>query len=262
MKFKLKMMRITKSRIQTLHLLTALWSLCTLSHGAEETTPVQIRYSLFDPLRGNHELFLMNAKTDALVPVMLADRSLSREAIPVKRFQGRVHFLRNDKLEKEELFKPDNVAFSVAVPDSVAQAAIVIIASGDRLFPVLLDDSPGKFPFGHSRLINTTTVAVGVRAGEHKIAAPPGKIAPIPPVRQLNEYQQAKVSFECQMGESDSVVLSTKPLPFNDKKRRIWIAYVTKGAKRPVIATIVDSWSPPPPEPSTSNKKPAVRKAE
>jgi len=262
MKFKLKMMRITKSRIQTLYLLAALLSLCTLSHGAEEAPPVQIRYCLFDPLRGNHELFLMNAKTDALVPVMLADRSLSREAIPVKRFQGRVHFLRNDKLEKEELFKPDNVAFSVAVPDSVTQAAIVIIASGDRLYPVLLDDSPGIFPFGHSRLINTTTVAVGVRAGEHKIAALPGKIVPIPPVRQLNEYQQAKVSFECQMGESEPVVLSRKPLPFNDNKRRIWIAYVTKGAKRPVIATIVDSWSPPPPEHSTSNKKSAVRSAE
>jgi len=59
MKFKLKMMRITKSRIQTLYLLTALLSLCTLSHGAEGTTPVQIRYSLFDwnaPQKLLHEL--------------------------------------------------------------------------------------------------------------------------------------------------------------------------------------------------------------
>ncbi|MEM1085178.1 MAG: hypothetical protein AAGI48_13785 [Verrucomicrobiota bacterium] len=210
---------------------------------AQEAPSVQVRYSCFDPLKGDHELYLMDAKTGDLEPILLSSRSLSRVPISVKTVNGKVLFLREDDLEKEKLLQPGNIAFSVAVPNGVTRAAIVIIVSGERIWPVLIDDSPGKFPYGSSLIINATNVNVGVQAGEHRKGAQPGELALIPAVTQLNEYNQARVDFVCQLSkdEPELMSISKKKLPFNDKRRRIWIAYMSKGAKKPAIATIVDS---------------------
>ena len=148
----------------------------------------------------------------------------------------------------EEEIDPENPAASLAASAKLApdlkQVIVIVLPApaGERpaYRMLVIDDSEKAFPNGESRVISLINGESAIQAGEHKLPVHPGKIAAVPPVKKVDEFNMAQTNFYYQQGGS-WVAFAERQLQFLDACRRLFIIHATPGALQPTVTTIVDT---------------------
>jgi hypothetical protein len=151
-------------------------------------------------------------------------------------------------LYNKQVIDPKNpgasLAASVKIPAGMKRAIIVVVPAPPDSKPayrmLLIDDSPGAFPGGESRVISLVAFEAALQAGEHKLPLKPASITKVPAVKQANEFNMAQTNFYYKEGEA-WVAFTERQLQYLDEFRRIFLVYLTPGSTQPFVTTIVDT---------------------
>ncbi|MBK1833741.1 hypothetical protein [Roseibacillus ishigakijimensis] len=198
-----------------------------------------MRAVVYDPLRRTPELYLSGEGSD-LNRLAFRDGELS-ELVLTKAVEGEI------RLYREKTIDPQNpvahLAVSVKVDDRLSKVILVLFPAEreGEYRSLLIDDSPGAFPYGESRLINATSVDVGLAIGEHKLAAEPGEVKVVPAVKHKDDFNMAQTDFVYRREKEGSwKPFSQRRLKYVDQQRRIFVAGVSKRASAPTVTTVID----------------------
>lgn len=208
---------------------------------AETTRPLIVRAVLNDPvnpgtvfqIRASGEVFnqlaLMNEAVPEPVTIDMAGETLSLYG------------------EKAGDAKVPPVLAAAQIPASMQRCMLIITPApkGAKLpyQMVAFNDSPQAFPFGESRVLNTTIVPMAMEAGSTKVSVPPGAFVALKSVKDVNEYKMAQTNFYMKSGES-WLPVSERQIQYLDTMRRIFIVYVTPGSTSALVRTIIDHEPP------------------
>lgn len=214
---------------------------------ADVTLP--IRAVLHDPVNPVADLYLPDP-VGQVVKLKLVGEGLA-ETQPARILNGSL------VLYNKAAVDPKNPAASLAatarVPAGMKRAIVVVVPNAPGAQPayrmVLIDDSPGVFPGGESRVLSMVAFDAAVEAGEHKFQLKPAAVTRIPEVKKVNEFNMAQTNFFYK----DNGVwtpFTERQLQFLNEFRRIFLIYVTPGSTQPFVTTIVDTIpaAPPPPK--------------
>jgi hypothetical protein len=138
---------------------------------------------------------------------------------------------------------PPPLLASAAVPAG-AQRCIVVIAPAEKnatspYRAIAFDDSPLKFPYGESRIVNLTSGLLAVQAGSTKLPVPAGQVTTLPEIKDVNAYNMAQTNFYSKSG-NEWVAFSERQLQYVKTLRRVFIAYVSPHAVAPSVRTLSD----------------------
>jgi len=221
--------------------LTVLWlPMTSRAQQHEPSAPLQIRAVLHDPVHPVADLYLPD-QTGTVVKLKLVPEGLSQmqSSQPVN---GSLVLYNTDKVDPKN--PAASLAASVRIPPDAKRAIIVVLPAPPAAKPayrmVLINDSPAAFPQGESRVLSLVPVDTAIRAGEHSLPVPAGKIAHVPPVKKVNEFNMAQTNFYYKEG-TEWVPFTERQLQYLDAFRRIFIVHVTPGATLPIVTTIVDT---------------------
>ena len=209
----------------------------------DEPPPIRFRAVLHDPVNPVANLFYRDPE-GAIVPVNLRPQALTEtmSSLPVN---GSLVLYDSPVIDPEN--PSESVAASVRMAAGVRQVIVVILPAPDDVKPpyrmLVVDDSKAAFREGESKVIPLIGVEVGLQAGEHALRVHPGKIATLPPVRKVNEFNMAQTNFHYRR-DDDWVVFTERQLQYIDACRRIFIIHATPGALAPSVTTIVDTARP------------------
>src|SRR6478672_1063882 len=205
----------------------------------DEPLPVRIRAVLHDPARPIANLFYTDP-AGVVVPLDFRPQDLTEELLMLPVNGSLVLY---DKAAIDPKNPAASLAAAVKLPPDLKQAMVVVLPAPSGEKPayrlLLIDDSEKAFPNGESQVLSLVAVETAVEAGEHKIPAHPGKIAKVPPVRKVNEFNMAQTNFYYQQGGS-WVAFAERQLQYLDACRRLFIIHATPGALQPTVTTIVD----------------------
>ena len=200
----------------SLRLVSAALAACFLSSGviraATGDRVLEIRAVVHDPLGQAGELFVP-AQGGGVVKLELGPKALPK-AQRVRTVKGSLVLLRSEDVDPAAPGK--QLAAAVRVPPKLKRAiAVVFIGSrdsskGNKI--LLFDDSSSAFPKGSSRLVNATSLELGIEAGEHKLGVKPWKTLLIPPVTRKDSYNMAQTSVFY-------------------RKKKSWVAFVERKLK-------------------------------
>ena len=225
----------------TLWFLTVLWlPMASRAQQHEPSTPLQIRSVLHDPVHPVADLYLPD-QTGTVVKLKLVAEGLSevQTSLPLN---GSLVLYNTDKVDPKN--PAASLAASVRIPPDTKRAIIVVIPGPPAAKPayrmVLINDSQATFPRGESRVLSLLPVDTAIRAGEHNLPVPAGKIAHVPPVKKVNAFNMAQTNFYYKDG-TEWVPFTERQLQYLDAFRRIFIVHVTPGATQPFVTTIVDT---------------------
>lgn len=212
------------------------------SHAQQSSTSgaLQIRAVLHDPVNPVADLFLPN-QAGQVVKLKLVGEGLS-DAQSTTPVNGSL------VLYNKAVVDPKNpaasLAASVKIPAGMKRAILVVLPAAPDTKPayrmVLIDDSPGAFPGGESRVLSLVTFEAALQAGEHKLQLKPASVTKVPAVKQVNEFNMAQTNFYYKEGES-WVAFTERQLQYLDEFRRIFLVYLTPGSTQPFVTTIVDT---------------------
>lgn len=212
------------------------------SHAQQSSTSgaFQIRAVLHDPVNPVADLFLPN-QAGQVVKLKLVGEGLS-DAQSTTPVNGSL------VLYNKAVVDPKNptasLAASVKIPAGMKRAILVVLPAAADAKPayrmVLIDDSPGAFPGGESRVLSLVTFEAALQAGEHKLQLKPASVTKVPAVKQVNEFNMAQTNFYYKEGES-WVAFTERQLQYLDEYRRIFLVYLTPGSTQPFVTTIVDT---------------------
>ncbi len=200
----------------------------------------QIRAVLHDPVNPVAELYLPN-QTGQVVKLKLIAEGLSeaQATLPVNGSLVLYH---------QQVVDPKNpgasLAATVKIPVGMKRAIVVVLPGAADTKPayrmVLIDDSPGAFPGGESRVLSLVTFEAALQAGEHKLPLKPASVTTVPAVTKVSEYNMAQTNFYYQ--ESGNwVPFTERQLQYLPEFRRIFLVYLTPGSTQPFVTTIVDT---------------------
>ena len=200
----------------------------------------QIRAVLHDPVNPVADLYLPD-QAGQVVKLKLVGEGLSDA-------QGTTPSNGSLVLYNKQVIDPKNpgasLAASVKIPAGMKRAIIVVVPAPPDSKPayrmLLIDDSPGAFPGGESRVISLVAFEAALQAGEHKLPLKPASITKVPAVKQANEFNMAQTNFYYKEGEA-WVAFTERQLQYLDEFRRIFLVYLTPGSTQPFVTTIVDT---------------------
>jgi hypothetical protein len=241
------MIRKLPLAILPLAILSLVGSVLTV-HAQEEkkTVPVQFRAVLHDPVKPIADLYFTD-KTGAVVPLNFRPQDLSETLLTLPLNGSLVLY---DKATIDPKNPAASLAASVKLPPDLKRVIVIVLPSPEGEKPayrmLLIDDSEEGFPKGESRVVPLMSVEAAIEAGEHKVPVHPGKIAKVPPVKKVDEFNMAQTNFYYNKGET-WVAFTERQLHFIDACRRIFIIHTTPGALNPRVTTIVDVSRPGPP---------------
>jgi diguanylate cyclase (GGDEF)-like protein len=155
----------------------------------------QIRAVLHDPVNPVADLYLPD-QAGQVVKLKLVGEGLSDA-------QGTTPSNGSLVLYNKQVIDPKNpgasLAASVKIPEGMKRAIIVVVPAPADSKPayrmLLIDDSPGAFPGGESRVISLVAFEAALQAGEHKLPLKPASITKVPAVKQANEFNMAQTNF-------------------------------------------------------------------
>lgn len=201
--------------------------------------PVQMRAVLVDPVNPVVDLFVRGANGEmAKVPLIADNLSENLVALPSN---GSLVFYNIANVNPE---KPkEGVVGTAKLPANARRVIVVIVPGPDKNDPsyrtVVIEDTPGAFPKGESRVLSLVPVETAIEAGEHKLPLPSGKLTRIPAVRKVNDFNMAQTNFYFREGGS-WVPFTERQLQYLDEFRRIFLVHVSPGAIQPSVTTILD----------------------
>jgi len=149
---------------------------------------------------------------------------------------------------------PPLVANAVVAP-GVERCLLVIVPepAGSKLpyHLVVLDDTGKAFPFGESRVVNLTDVALGMQAGATRLSLPAHSVSPLPLIKDVNEYHMGQTNFYAKSGNGDQwMPFAERQVQYLETVRRISLIDVTPGAVAPTVRTVIDHVPFTPPAPA------------
>lgn len=203
-------------------------------------TEVQLRAVVYDPVNPIADLYTPGKSgTTAKLELQSGGLSAVQTAVTVN---GSIMLYSTATID---LAKPtDNLVVSMKVPGDVKRGIAVIIPGPPGSKPayrgVLIDDSAKGFPKGESKILSLIPLEAAIQAGEHKIPVSPGKIADVPEVKEVNEFNMAQTNFFYKR-DKDWVPITERQVQYLDAFRRIFIIHVIPGSDQPSISTIVDT---------------------
>ncbi|BCX48771.1 hypothetical protein HAHE_26790 [Haloferula helveola] len=216
--------------------------LCGLGAFAQDAGgKLRLRSVLHDPLSPQADLYVQDEK-GALVPLYLALEGLT-EAQNVRITNGKLQLFDSAEYDPE---KPlEHLAASVTVPERTNRAIAFLFPAGEGAkLPyriLMLPDDSGAFGKGESRVINMTPLAMAMKAGEHNVKLPSGKVAEVPKVTKLNDLNQAHTSFYRKgEGETEWILIAERPMQFDNSIRNIVLVYPMPNTGIPRLRTIID----------------------
>lgn len=205
-----------------------------------EQPPVQFRAVLHDPVRPTAKLFYTDGE-GAVVPLNFRPRALTGPLLTVP-VNGSIVLYDKPEIDPED--PTANVAASAKLPADLKRAMIVVMPNRDGEEPayrmLVIDDSEKAFQGGESRVLPLIGLETAVQAGEHRLAIRPGKIARIPPVEEVNDFNMAQTNFYYRQ-DGRWHVFAERQLQYLDALRRLFIVHATPGALAPTVTTIVDT---------------------
>lgn len=209
---------------------------------AETTRPLVVRAVLNDPVNPG-VVFQIRTRGEALNQLQLMNEAVPQ---PVTiDFAGDTLSLYGEKVIGDAKVPP--VLAAAQIPASVQRCMLVITPApkGAKLpyQMVAFNDSPQAFPFGESRILNTTIVPMAMEAGSSKVSVPPGAFVAIKSVKDVNQFKMAQTNFYMKSGES-WLPVSERQIQYLDTMRRIFIVYVTPGSTSAMVRTIIDHEPP------------------
>ena len=95
-------------------------------------------------------------------------------------------------------------------------------------------------PYVRPRALSLINVESTIQAGEHRLPVHPGKIAKVPSVSKVNEFNMAQTNFYYQQ-DGSWVAFAECQLQYLEACRRLFIIHATPGALQPTVTTIVDT---------------------
>lgn len=215
-------------------------SVALLAQEKKQVMPVRVRAVLHDPVRPVANLFYSD-KTGAVAPLLFRPQDFSEEMVMLPVNGSLVLY---DKATIDPEKPQESVAASVKIPETLKQVMCVVVPYPNGTKPayrmILIDDSEQAFPRGESRILSFIAAEAVIQAGEHRLSVLPGKMAKLPPVRRVNDYNMAQTNFYYQRGTSWEV-FTERQLQYVDACRRLFIVHVTPGALQPTVTTIVDT---------------------
>jgi len=151
---------------------------------------------------------------------------------------------------------PPIVASAVVAP-AVERCLLVIVPEppGGKLpyHLLVLDDTGKAFPFGESRVVNLTNVALGMQAGATRLSLPAHSVTPLPLIKEVNEYHMAQTNFYAKSDNGDQwMPFAERQVQYLETVRRISLIDVAPGAVAPTIRTVIDHVPFTPPAPTAS----------
>ena len=200
----------------------------------------QVRAVLHDPVNPVADLYLPD-QTGQVVKLKLVAEGLSAA-------QGTLPVNGSLVLYNKATIDPKNPGPSLAatakIPVGMKRAIIVVLPAAPDTKPayriVLIDDSPGAFVGGESRVVSLVSFEAALQAGEHKLPLKAASVTKVPPVKKVNEFNMAQTNFYYKEGEN-WVAFTERQLQYLDEFRRIFLVYLTPGSTQPFITTIVDT---------------------
>lgn len=209
-------------------------------HGA--TRKLRLRSVLHDPLNSHAELYVP-VEDGGLDDLYLALNGLS-ESQEVVVNDGKLQLYSSKSIDPE---KPlENLVASAPVPDGIERAvALIFPADGKSKLSyrmIVLDDSAKAFPKGATRVLNMTSLSLAMKAGEHSVKLPSGKLSAVPPVKKVDHMNRAPTAFYRE-GDDEIpwVLFAERPMPFSLNARNLIIVYGMPNLKAPRLRTIVDT---------------------
>ncbi|MEY3395883.1 MAG: hypothetical protein RL346_2120 [Verrucomicrobiota bacterium] len=141
--------------------------------------------------------------------------------------------------------KPEeSVVASMNLSPETQKMIMLIVPRPAALKPayriLVINDSAESFARGESKIVSMISAESAIRAGEHKLQIPPGKITRLPVVRQVNDFNMAQTNFYYSHHDS-WIAFAERQLHYIDATRRIFIIHATPGALQPAVSTIVDT---------------------
>jgi hypothetical protein len=224
-------------------LLTALLLTATgHSQQAPAAGGLQIRGVLHDPVHPNAELFLPD-QNGLLVKLNLQPEGLATPQ-GTSLINGSLMLFNSDKVDPKKPEAAAALAASVVVSPTVKRGILIVLPAPPDTKPayraVFVEDSAAAFPRGESRVMSLLPIETAIEAGEHKLPIHPGKIVVVPPVKKVNDYNNAQTNFYYREGEA-WVAFTERQLQYLDAFRRIFIVYSTPGSSQPYVKTILDT---------------------
>ena len=227
------------------------FSLAVHAQKKETPVPVQIRAVLHDPVHPTADLFYTD-KTGAVVQLNFRPQDLT-EALSMLPVNGSLVLY--DKAAIDPKNPAASLAASVILPPNLKRALVIVLPAPAGKNPayrmMIIDDSAKAFPPGESRVLPLVGVEMAIEAGEHKLPIHPGKIASVPPVKKVNEFNMAQTNFYYKQGEAWTP-FTERQLQYLDACRRLFIIHTTPGALQPSVTTIVDTMPDLTPKPVTA----------
>jgi hypothetical protein len=201
---------------------------------------LQIRAVLHDPVNPVADLYLPD-QTGQVVKLKLIGEGLSEPQTTTPLNGSLV-------LYHKPVSDPKNPGTSLAatarIPAGMKRAIIVVVPAAPDTKPayrmVLIDDSPGAFPGGESRVLSLVSFEAALQAGEHKLPLKPASVTKVPAVKQVSEFNMAQTNFYYKEGPA-WVAFTERQLQYLDEFRRIFLVYLTPGSTQPFVTTIVDT---------------------
>lgn len=209
----------------------------------DKPKPVQFRAVYHDPMRHNADLYYTD-KDEKIVKLNFRPKALS-EVMQTLPINGSIVLYDSPTVDPEN---PEaSLAASVKLTEGAKKSIVVVVPGPKGEDPpyrmMLIEDSPDAFPKGESRVLPLVTVNTALQAGEHRIPLRPGKVAKVPPVKKVNQFNMAQTNFYWEQGDN-WIPFTERQLQFIDATRRLFIVYATPGALYPRVTTIVDTMRP------------------
>lgn len=205
----------------------------------EGTRQVEVRTLCFQHVDDIKKVYVPGTEPGMLteVPLYLSSYSLPQK---LKVKDGTVAFAVPDAAPQNP--GGHRVIARTKVPADTTRALFLFLPGDDPAKEpykvVTFADDTRSFPWGSVRLINLAKVPVrfhlGEFSGENAKTIAPGKLAVVPKVRKLNEFNQYNVLIEFQ-GPDGFVPVSNTRWKTVDGKRDLAIAYIDPAGMRPVV---------------------------
>jgi len=199
-----------------------------------------IRAVLHDPVNPVADLYLPD-QTGQVVKLKLVGEGLSEVQIAQPANGSLVIF---NKAGVDVRNPTASLAATARIPEGMKRAIVVVVPNAPGANPayrmVLIDDSPGVFPGGESRVLSLVSFDAALEAGEHKLQLKPAAVTRLPEVTKVNEYNMAQTNFYYKEGDVWTP-FTERQLQYLKEFRRVFLVYVTPGSTQPFVTTIVDT---------------------
>lgn len=209
-----------------------------------------IRAVLHDPVNPAAELYLPD-QTGQIVKLKLVAEGLSEQQIAVP-VNGSLVLYNKAVVDRQN--PAASLAASARITDGMKRALVVVVPNKAGASPayrmLLIDDSPGAFPGGESRVVNMAGFDAALEAGEHKLPLKSAQITRVPEVTKCDEFNMAQTNFYFKDGEAWTP-FTERRLQYLKEFRRIFLVYLTPGSTQPFVTTIVDTIPAETPKPVT-----------